>query len=304
MALSVKRVVGSLLLLLLMMTCGVVAHAQLYWTSINQNFDVACVLDVNFPLNWKRFNPLPETNPQGLWYCTPENGRENSTNTFTPGLKCTGYYDNDFHVDTAYLILPRLNLNGYAGRKIFLQFDARTSAVADMSKLSVFKSDNEIFNIGDADIDTNLISPKLNNPADTLWHTYQLDMTSFITSESFYLGFRYISTTGHGSIWYLDNMLTKLFRTGVPVLEDAALPLNVMGTSTREQIKISYSVRTAGKYELLVYDMMGRTVYKETLEAPTGISDHTISGLNLTTGMYFVKMGNAASYGAVKTIVQ
>jgi hypothetical protein len=49
---------------------------------------------------------------------------------------------------------------------------------------------------------------------------------------------------------------------------------------------------------------LGHEVHKQTLNIQSGSSIYTLSGLDLPSGMYFIKMGNDTHYGTVKTIIQ
>lgn len=266
--------------------------------SINQNFDVACVLNSNFPSGWMRYNPIAATFPKGAWSCHPDNGKN-----ATPGLQCSGYYDNTFNVDTAYLISPMLNISEYVGKNFFLQFDSKTSNAPDGSKLSIFTSNDDIFTADDPTVDTG-IAPVIGTPNDTIWVTRQVDLTSYITNTNFFVGFRYISSAGYGSTWFIDNVKTTTVRLGVADISKDMLPLTVIGQPASDHITLSYSVADAGQYDLKLYDLMGRIIHSETVYAAKGQSRHTINGLNLSAGIYCVKIGNSTGYGVARAIVQ
>ncbi|MCW3122618.1 MAG: C-terminal target protein [Flavipsychrobacter sp.] len=296
-----KKVAEYLLIMIACVCLGTPVRAQIH--AINQNFDVACVLDANFPGGWVRANVNANNIPKGQWNCTPEKGRPNAAGVTTPGMCCTGYFDGDFHADTAFLVLPKMNLESYAPNKIYLQLDAKTNTFTGRSDLSIFVANDDVW-IGGVDIDPGLISPKLSSPTDTLWHTYQVELTGYESSADFYIGLKYISTTGHGSIWFLDNVILTPYKTGINNVLTEILPMTVIGNATSEQVKVSYSIKEAGQYDLVIYDLVGRQLYKEVITAKSGISEHTISGLHLPSGMYCIKMGNENNYGTVKAVVQ
>ena len=289
-----KIIQTSLSVILMLSFASVAAYGQVA-TSINQNFDVACVYNTNFPAQWMRYNSIPATFQKGAWSCAAEDGRDT-----TPGLKCSGYYDNAFHKDTAYLITPRINLADYANGSVFLQYDTRTSSVSNGSSLSVFVSYDDIFTSTDPDIDT----PRLIGVDDTGWHTHQVNLSGYENNVNFFIGFRYISNATFGSTWYIDNVKTTTARLAIPDPAKLVLSLCILGAPVRENITLSYSVAAAGLYSISIYDMMGKQVYQEALTARAGISTHTINRLDLRPGMYCVRFGNSNDYSVVRTIVR
>jgi hypothetical protein len=90
---------------------------------------------------------------------------------------------------------------------------------------------------------------------------------------------------------------------GVNNVAKKTLPLTIIGNSTSSQITFSYKTALQGTYNIAVYDMTGRKVYEEDINTLQGTTTYTISGLNLHSGMYLLKMGNGVVYGTTKTII-
>ena len=274
-------------------------------TYLAENFDVACAVATE-PGHWLEFNPLPGTAPMGEWVCTPTNGRPASTSAQTPGMMCTSVYGSPmaYNLDTSYLITPMLNISSYAPGKIYLRFDSKVSNINLGGRLSVIESYDSSFHfISDTDI-TGASLPLIGSGDSSAWVTHEIEITRFEVVGNFYIGFRYTGTTTTGSIWYLDNVNTSRYSLHTENVQTSYLPLTVVGQSSPDQITIAYSTPHALYYQLGVYDMMGREVYKETLNAAGGFENYTISGLHLRPGMYCIKMGNDSNYGFAKTIVQ
>ncbi len=288
----------KLLISILIICAAISANAQVY-TGLNENFDVACVT-LPYPYLWAHFNPLVPTDPPGAWTCNPYNG-----NHGTPGMECTGVYGtpNAYHLDTSYLITPRLNISTLPGN-IYIKFDSKTDRINLGAKLEL------IYTLDTPVKDTSTfkvlgMSPVFGNPDSSGWVTHEANITSLKTVGDFYITFRYTSTATSGSIWYLDNVIMS--ESSILLVNEQSnegLPLKVVGNSTRNEINISYNIQSAGDCYLSIYDMTGREVHKEILNVQTGIAKYSIRGLDLHTGMYCIKMDAGNTYGITKVMIQ
>jgi len=269
-------------------------------TSLSENFDVACVTTPYHPANWIYYNTVPGTDPMGAWTCNPYDG-----NYGTPGMMCTGVYGtpNTYHLDTSYLITPLLMLPSslYPGN-VYIKFDSKTDRINLEAKLTLAYTTDTI----DASTPYTVlgVTPIFSNPDSSGWVTHEADITSLKGSKPFYIAFRYTSSTTTGSIWYLDNVnVTTISVLGVAQNKNELLPLTVIGNSTRDEITIAYNANVAGRYSIAIYDMVGRQVHDEIINAQAGTAQYKISGLNLGSGMYCIKMGNENTYGITKAII-
>ncbi|NDC41368.1 MAG: T9SS C-terminal target domain-containing protein [Chitinophagia bacterium] len=77
-----------------------------------------------------------------------------------------------------------------------------------------------------------------------------------------------------------------------------------MGVSTSQTIALSAAVNTPGDYDVAIYDIMGRKVYNDMLFLREEFENHTFNNLNLTAGVYMVKISGRGSYGLVRTVIQ
>ncbi len=285
---------------LLLFFCFSAATAQV--RSVSENFDGSCsVAGPNYPLNWFEWNNIPPTSALG-WNCGPLDGRWG-----TGAMECTSFYGGVNYLDTAWLFTPEMDLSAYPG-KIYLRFDARFEFIAARS-LSVLISHNYAIgqnpdSLGVEWVDsTSALSPVINPNSDSAnWVTHWIDLTGLKTTP-LYVAFRYISSGSAGGIWTIDNVYTTTFGEGIPDLAKENLPVTILGNSTTNRIEFSANLVDAGNYGVKIYDYLGRTVHEEQMELPAGSRSHTISGLNLIPGLYFVKIGNGYTYGVAKTIV-
>ena len=269
-------------------------------TQITEDFNTSCASATGFPMDWVSFNPVTSTTPDGAWQCAPLEGRSG-----TPGILCDGVWSSTYHLDTSYLISPALNLSGYSGN-IYVRFDTKTTRIHLGARLFLLASTDTAFDSTVAPVFdlTQSLTPVFSNADSSDWVTHYADLTTYKADIPLYLAFRYVSSTTEGSIWYLDNVFTTTFPANVPGITKSTLPLSVIGKSTGSDITLSYTIDAPGVYHLAVYDMTGRVVHQQELVASAGSATHTISGLQLSSGLYLIKMGNGAVYGTAKTIVQ
>jgi hypothetical protein len=123
------------------------------------------------------------------------------------------------------------------------------------------------------------------------------------------MAFRYTSTVDSAGRWTIDNIIITDKKINVAdnvanVKPREVLPLTIVGYSTPDQIKLSYSTQKAGLYTITAYDIVGRRLYNKDFYADKGTQTYSITDLHLSSGMYFIKVGNGASYGVAKAIVQ
>src|SRR5205085_1628031 len=98
----------------------------------------------------------------------------------TPGIKCTNLWGSpmQYHVDTAFLISPKMNLSIYAGQPIYLRFDSKTDRVNLGAKLSIVSSDDSTFNTYFGSVDQ-AMAPIFSPDDSTDWVTHQFDLSTF-----------------------------------------------------------------------------------------------------------------------------
>ena len=82
----------------------------------------------------------------------------------------------------------------------------------------------------------------------------------------------------------------------------AAIPsaaISVLGESTSDKITFAYNVAENGKYNLSIFDMTGRNVYNEVVNAVEA-NHHEVSGLNLPAGFYIARLSNGTATATAK----
>ena len=83
-----------------------------------------------------------------------------------------------------------------------------------------------------------------------------------------------------------------------------ATSLGVVGQATADNVTLAYYVENAGTYALSIYDLTGRVIHTETLNAQTGNQSISVNGLHLMPGMYIAKMNNSNSSATARIAVQ
>ncbi len=273
-------------------------------TSISENFDASCtVVGPNYPAGWSEWNTVPPISALA-WNCGPASGRWG-----TGGMECTSFIGGVNYKDTAWLFSPLLKLADYPG-KVYLRFDSKYEFIA--ARLSVFVNVNTSYvpghNPDSSGTDwaemTSSMTPVINPNTDSAdWVTHQVDLSTFKLAPTF-IAFRYTSTASTGGVWTIDNVYTTTFPLDVINVSKELLPITVLGTSSTSRIDFECGIKKAGSYKVGVYDILGREVYHENIEANGGPQKIALKNLQLTSGMYIIKVGDEVSYGYAKTIVQ
>lgn len=288
----------KIFLVLILISAAFTGMAQV--TSVTEDFNVSCInVGPNYPPFWSQWNIIPPLSPLA-WNCAPLSGRDG-----TPGMQCNGYYSGVYYLDTAWLFTPQLDLTHY-DNDVYIKFDSRYEHSA--AKLSVMVSTNyNKYRDPDSPIVWNDLTSALTpifTPDDSLgWVTHWADLTPY-KSVPLYVAFRYTSTTSAAGAWTLDNIMTTPFSMNVTTVQKQNVPLTILGNSSSSQIMFSYNTYAAGNYDVVLYDNIGREVYKGTISSRGGSQVYTLSNLSLHPGMYVLKMGNHEGYGTVKTIVE
>ena len=287
---------------LLLLACVTTTFAQV--TSLNENFDVSCATTgANYPLGWSEINTVAPLSALA-WTCAPLDGRWG-----TGGIECNSYYSGVNYKDTAWLFTPQLDLSGYTGN-IYLRFDSKYEFIA--ARLSVLASNHYTPGTNPDSVvggwehvdSASTMSPVIDPTIDSAdWVTHWINLTAF-KGVPIYIAFRYISSSTAGGVWTIDNVLTTLWGMGIKDPESGVLPITILGNSTTDKIVFSAGVQHAGEYYIDVYDIVGRKVHSEKVNATASKTNYTLSDMNLMPGMYIVKMGNETTYGVTKTVVQ
>lgn len=252
-------------------------------TSLNEGFDAACVTNA-LPAGWSKQNIV---GPGQQWNCYTSTGGKVC-------MRINGYSGGN-NANEDWLITPKVNLSGQNGA---LQFDvykrfAGTELKALYSTSYTGYGDPNAASWTDLNIAM--------SPTDTgSWKTYTAGIA---TTQQFFVAFKYISTTSDGYDMRLDSVIVNA-AGGVINTAKNNLDIVVVGNATSNNINLMFSLAHAGAYRLSVYDITGREVYNSRINGQSGKQYLSVNGLNLTNGMYIIKMGNEDSYGVTKAIIQ
>ncbi len=83
-----------------------------------------------------------------------------------------------------------------------------------------------------------------------------------------------------------------------------ALNFSVLGAASSDKITFRYNVEENAAYNFSIYDMTGRTLHTENIDAVSGGQEIAVNGLHLVPGMYFAKMNNSNCSAVTRIIVQ
>ncbi|XZF13756.1 choice-of-anchor J domain-containing protein [Chitinophagaceae bacterium MMS25-I14] len=260
-------------------------------TSVNEGFDAACATS-SLPLGWTRQSVA---GPNQQWKCY-------TTTTTNPAstrvsMQMNGYAGTN-NVNEDWLISPKVDLT--AGTTGMVRFDEFKKFSG--TELKVMVSSNYL-GYGDPNAaswtDLNI---SMSASDTSVWKTYVKNLNSF-TSAPFFVAFKYTSTSTDGYDVRVDSVVIN---SSTSVINTAKhnLDLTVLGDATTNNINLLFDLKQAGLYNLAVTDITGREVYRQTINANAGTQRFAVNGLNLSAGMYIIKLGNDASFGAAKVIVR
>lgn len=255
-------------------------------TSLDENFDASCgATPSNLPSGWMKYSVVGSQQ----WNCY------SFGYSGTPCAQMNGYQSGN-NVNEDWLITPKMDLS--AMTNAYFQFRAFKKFSGD--DLTVLTSSDYI-GAGDPNAATwtNLNVNFAN--ADTNWHIFQADLTPY-KATPMYVAFKYISTANDGAQWKVDNVMTS-GTNNIINFSKASLEFAVLGNATTSEFTIGYKLE-AGKYTLSVYDITGREVHTQSMNIQSGAHRTTVSGLNLNSGMYLIKLSNGNTFGVAKAIVQ
>ncbi len=276
-------------------------------SQLDENFDISCsTTGLNYPNEWSEYNIINPVTTLA-WNCVPTHGRYG-----TPGLQCLGYYSWAYHLDTAWLFTPQLLLSGFTGN-VYLNFDSKyeVGISGREARLSICKFTRKDTSTTKNPMDTLFYTfldltdacvPIVGNADSFGWVTHQLDLTPFKASP-LYISFRYTSTTSDAGAWTIDNVHLTTFLVNVNNITVEPLPIEVIGNSTKNKISLSLKTTVEGNYNIDIFDLLGRTVYKNKIVLNAGKQNIEINDFENAAGMYFIKISNEKNYGVVKAIL-
>ena len=294
-----------LLAVFAIMATGVQAQDS---TFLFQNFNLcdstlsgaAGTVGEHFPPGWSSYNVLGTTQN---WQCYSKYGLGNS-----PCFQINGYQGGADNANENWLFTPKLDLHTYstikfnfyanyyyAGDSLHIMVSHNYSGAGDPNASGVTWT--ELTHTGIMQYDTAYNT--------NIYMAFQCDLAPH-KSTPCYVAFKYTSTTSDGSRWDLDSVFTSGIGggpSGLTNINEEKLSLKVIGTSTSDKITLGCDV-AEGKYNLAIFDMVGRKLYDETINAQAGEHTYSINNINLAKGMYVVRMSNENSFGVAKTVVQ
>lgn len=121
----------------------------------------------------------------------------------------------------------------------------------------------------------------------------------------FYLAFVYACGTSGAFEYKLDDVKIEDL-TSVQDAFDFNKNLVVLGEPSRSNIDVRLTAATSGTYQLNVYDINGRMVHTQSVQAIQGNNDISINNVSLTSGMYMIRMQHTdnAQISTVKAVVK
>lgn len=255
-------------------------------TFLNESFDVSC--PTGLPTRWSKFSVAGSQE----WNCHSF-GYNN-----TPAFYMNGY-QNGNNVNEDWLITPQLDLSAIPNAHLY--FRAFKKFVGDDIKVLVSNNYNGSSDPSVSTFVWNDLGVNFSN-IDTNWNIYTAYLNNY-TSTPLHIAFKYTSTAVDGAQWKIDDVEAKSFIMNVVHTNKQSLEFWVLGKASQNEFTLGCNLK-AGNYHLSIYDLAGIQVFVESLSISTGIQQKTISGFNLTRGMYIIKLDNRKEFGTLKLIVE
>lgn len=242
-----------------------------------------------------------------VWYCDTYNDSLGSYDppyaTINGGNGSASYLNEDYLVTS----IP-VDLSGMSIEEINLYYSEKRRFGGDGVTRGIYYSADYTGDAGSATwtaIDDNLADITTTG----VFVNRSLNITSLIdTTQPVYLAFVYSSiedTTSRNWAWSLDDieLEVKEGSTSINPLKTNDIYMNVMGTAKSHKVNVRISsTEDLDNAGLTIYDINGRTLYTEALNIKAGTQVKTIEGINLTTGMYVIKLDSHKGSKIVKFI--
>ncbi|MEI8280312.1 MAG: T9SS type A sorting domain-containing protein [Bacteroidota bacterium] len=118
-----------------------------------------------------------------------------------------------------------------------------------------------------------------------------------------------INMVGTDDALAIDDLNITFVKVTAPssvavLANEAPIALSVLGNATSDKMTIACTTSEEGQYQLNIYDITGRQLYTQSINAQTGNHNITVSDLGLQPGMYFVRLSNGTSVATAKAIIQ
>lgn len=257
-------------------------------TSISETFDAACAAN-QIPLNWTKQNI---TGPGQQWGCNPGTGTNKN-------YYITGYVNGTYFENEDWLFTPSINLSSANNPILFFRGYQRYGVD---HHLDVLYSTN-FSGTGNPNLATwTNLNIDINSPADTgSWKDYS---ASLPTNNPMYIAFKYSSSTTIGALVRIDSVVVTSTSGILPVKGNNQLPVSVLGASSHNSILVGFVVEKPSMVTTEVFDLTGRVVYSNVINAVNGTNRISLNTPELPSGLYIVRVSNGYEYGVVKAVIE
>ncbi|WP_118952172.1 T9SS type A sorting domain-containing protein [Taibaiella helva] len=152
---------------------------------------------------------------------------------------------------------------------------------------------------------TTVSVPAMSNmPATDTWEQISgIDLTPY-KGSNFYLAFTYeCNTSGAYELTY-DDIKVQEKTVGIFGTQRGQLALQVLGDATPDAIQLGISLQKSANLTAQIFDMTGRMVYSQALNASNGHGVYTLANTGLRAGTYVIRITNGTEFGAIKAMVK
>ena len=148
------------------------------------------------------------------------------------------------------------------------------------------------------------LAPIIGHEDSVGWVTHQLSLAKYKvdTIPTIRIAFRYISSDTTAGDWFIDNVNTSAIALGVHTVT-ASSRIQLTANYSDSRLNLSLIAPEAGPYSLQLFDMAGRKVLNQSLEAHAGKNSISIADVILPKGVYLVRFYNEQYLGIARISV-
>jgi hypothetical protein len=92
--------------------------------------------------------------------------------------------------------------------------------------------------------------------------------------------------------------------TGIASVATGIVPVSVLGRASADRILVGFTAAKAENFTLALFDLNGREVVRQTVQASAGANQTTLQPSGIAAGQYILSISSASSVGSAKVVVE
>ncbi|HRO41780.1 MAG TPA: Ig-like domain-containing protein [Flavipsychrobacter sp.] len=256
-------------------------------TVLNELFDISCGSGV-LPSGWSRQN-VTGTNQQ--WGCAGAGVDKYMQMNGAVGNPTT-HNDNE-----DWLISPMVNLTGVSNPQLnFEAYKGFSGTDLEVSYATNYTGTGNPNVASWTNLNINFAG------ATNSWASYSANLPA----QQLYVAFKYACSQSASNCaqWRVDSIVTTGTSSIVSAKENNQFSVVVYGKASAQKLTLAYAIAKAEVIIVSVYDLTGRELFREAVNAKAGVNQTTIAPALAGSGMYIIKVAAPDIYGVTKAIIE